>query len=695
MLLLVLAYLGGVLTIVSPCILPVLPFVFARADRPFLRNGLPLLVGMAVTFAAVATLAAVGGGWIAQANQAGRWIAIALVGVFGLTLLFPRLAEHLTRPLVELGNRLSGVASNAEQDGRGSIGPSLLLGVATGLLWAPCAGPILGLVLTGAALRGASVGTTLLLVAYAAGAATSLAAALLIGGKLFAAMKRSLGAGEWVRRGLGVAMLAGVGAIALGLDTGVLTQVSTIATGGLEQSLVDRFAPRGNAMHGNAPADANGPAMMAANGNANGGDVAGGSGPSMMAAGDAMRAAANHGDAGNGNAMMAAGDAMRAAANHGDAGNGNAMMAAGDAMRAAANGASPSADNGSAMMSAATQSARQNAAMLRVSAPALPVEGDAPSLAGATEWLNSPPLTNASLRGKVVLVDFWTYSCINCLRTLPYVKAWARKYRNDGLVVIGVHAPEFAFERDIGNVKKATHDLGVTYPVAIDNGYSIWRAFNNEYWPAHYFIDAQGRVRYHHFGEGDYVQSERAIQQLLVEAGHPDAAQVPLGIDGPAASGAQAAADNADMRSPETYVGYARAENFSSPGGQLHDREHDYAAPAQPGLDDWGLAGAWNVAEQQATLAKPGGRIVYRFHARDLHLVLGPGKNGAPVRFRVTIDGTAPGASHGADVNADGVGTVTGQRLYQLIRQSGPIVDHTFSIEFLDPGVQAFAFTFG
>ncbi|MGZ7177531.1 cytochrome c biogenesis protein DipZ [Burkholderia gladioli] len=675
MLLLVLAYLGGVLTIVSPCILPVLPFVFARADRPFLRNGLPLLVGMAVTFAAVATLAAVGGGWIAQANQAGRWIAIALVGVFGLTLLFPRLAEHLTRPLVELGNRLSGVASNAEQDGRGSIGPSLLLGVATGLLWAPCAGPILGLVLTGAALRGASVGTTLLLVAYAAGAATSLAAALLIGGKLFTAMKRSLGAGEWVRRGLGVAMLAGVGAIALGLDTGVLTQVSTIATGGLEQSLVDRFAPRGNAMRGNAPADANGPAMMAANGNANGGDAAGGSGPSMMAAGDAMRADTNHGDAGNGNAMMAAGDAMRAAAN----------------------GASPSADNGNgnAMMSAATQSARRNAAMLRVSAPALPVEGDAPSLAGATEWLNSPPLTNASLRGKVVLVDFWTYSCINCLRTLPYVKAWARKYRNDGLVVIGVHAPEFAFERDIGNVKKATHDLGVTYPVAIDNGYSIWRAFNNEYWPAHYFIDAQGRVRYHHFGEGDYVQSERAIQQLLVEAGHPDAAQVPLGIDGPAASGAQAAADNADMRSPETYVGYARAENFSSPGGQLHDREHDYAAPAQPGLDDWGLAGAWNVAEQQATLAKPGGRIVYRFHARDLHLVLGPGKNGAPVRFRVTIDGTAPGASHGADVNADGVGTVTGQRLYQLIRQSGPIVDHTFSIEFLDPGVQAFAFTFG
>ncbi|TKC85975.1 cytochrome c biogenesis protein DipZ [Trinickia terrae] len=646
MLLLILAYLGGVLTIVSPCILPVLPFVFARADRPFVRNGLPLLAGMAVTFAAVATLAAVGGGWIAQANQAGRWIAIALVGVFGLTLLFPSLAERLTRPLVALGNRLSGVASSAENGGRGSIGPSLLLGVATGLLWAPCAGPILGLVLTGAALRGASVGTTLLLAAYAAGAATSLAAALLIGGKVFAAMKRSLGAGEWVRRGLGVAMLGGVGAIALGLDTGVLTQVSTIATGGLEQSLVDRLAPRGNAMRG-APADANSPAMTAANDAA---AAASGNGPSMMAAGDAMRAAASGA------------------------------------------GANPADANGPSMTAAA---ARQNAAMLHVSAPALPVEGEAPSLAGATEWLNSPPLTNASLRGKVVLVDFWTYSCVNCLRTLPYVKAWARKYQNDGLVVIGVHAPEFAFERDIGNVKKATHDLGVTYPVAIDNGYSIWRAFNNEYWPAHYFIDAQGQVRYHHFGEGDYVQSERAIQQLLVEAGHPDAAQVPIGIDGPVASGAQAAADDADMRSPETYVGYARAEHFASPGGQLHDRERNYAAPAQPGLDDWGLAGTWTVGDEQATLAKPGGRIVYRFHARDLNLVLGPGKNGAPVRFRVTIDGTAPGASHGADVNADGIGTVTGQQLYQLIRQSGPIADHTFSIEFLDPGAQAFAFTFG
>lgn len=613
MLLIVLAYLGGVLTILSPCILPVLPFVFARADQPFVRTGLPLLAGMALTFAVVATLAAVGGGWVAQANQAGRWIAIVLLAVFGLTLLMPRFAEHLTRPLVAAGNRLTGFA---QRDGR-AAGPasSLLLGVATGLLWAPCAGPILGLVLTGAALRGASVGTTLLLVAYAAGAATSLGVALVIGGKVFAAMKRSLGAGEWIRRGIGAALLAGVGAIALGLDTGALAQLSTVTTGGLETKLVDRLGGRSNGA----------PAATAAPGATD--NVAGGA---MMAA--------------------AADGAMA----------GSAMMRAG--------GATPSA---------------------------LPVEGTLPSLDGAVQWLNSPPLTAAGLRGKVVLVDFWTYSCINCLRTLPYTTAWARKYAPYGLVVIGVHAPEFAFERDIGNVKKAVHDLGIDYPVAIDNGYSIWRAFNNEYWPAHYFIDAQGRVRHHHFGEGEYVQSERAIQSLLAEAGHPDVLNVPLGLAGAPAKGALAAADSADVRSPETYVGYARAESFASPGGVVRDAEHRYDAPAQPDLNGWGLAGTWSVGAERAALAAPDGRIVYRFHARDLHLVLGPGANGRPVRFRVTLDGTAPGAAHGADVDAQGYGTVTGQRLYQLVRQPGAIADRTFAIEFLDPGVDAYAFTFG
>jgi len=597
MLLIVLAYLGGALTILSPCILPVLPFVFSRADQPFVRSGLPLLAGMAITFAAVATLAAVGGGWVTQANQYGRWLAVALLGIFGLTLLLPSFAERLMRPFVSAGNRLSEFAQADGQQVRASS--SFLLGIATGLLWAPCAGPILGLVLTGAALRGASVGTTLLLVAYAAGAATSLAVALLIGGRVFAAMKRSLGAGEWIRRGIGAAMLLGVVAISLGLDTGVLARVSTVATGGIEQKLVDRLS--------------------------------GGSTPAQTTT-----------------ASNAAAPAM---------------------MRATASTEAPLS---------------------------LPVEGELPLLSGAVQWLNSPPLTAQDLRGKVVLVDFWTYSCINCLRSLPYVKAWAQKYRDQGLVVIGVHAPEFAFERNVDNVKQATHDLGVDYPVAIDNNYAIWRAFGNQYWPAHYFIDAKGQIRFHHFGEGDYAHSEQVIQQLLAEAGHANMAPnvAPI-VSDTAANGVQMAADNADMLSPETYVGYERAENFGGRGGESHDRVHTYAAPAQLALNEWGLAGAWKVGAEEASLAASTGTIVYRFHARDLHLVLGPGKDNKPVRFRVSIDGAAPGDAHGTDVMADGTGTVTEQRLYQLVRQPGDVKDHTFTIEFLDPGVEAYAFTFG
>ncbi|MFT4065568.1 cytochrome c biogenesis protein CcdA [Paraburkholderia sp.] len=629
MLLIVLAYLGGVLTILSPCILPVLPFVFARADQPFVRSGLPLLAGMALTFAVVATLAAIGGGWVTQANQYGRWLAIALLAVFGLTLLFPRFGDHLMQPLVSAGNRLTNLA---QADGHPvRVGSSFLLGIATGLLWAPCAGPILGLVLTGAALRGASVGTTLLLIAYAAGAATSLAVALLIGGRVFAAMKRSLGAGEWIRRGIGAAMLGGVVAIAFGLDTGVLARVSTVATGGIEQKLVDRLSP------GAKPADtasniANGGVMMAA----------------KTAAGSVDSTAAASGTAGLGGAMVASSGAMMHAS----------QSASGDA-------------------------------------PPLPVEGVLPSLNGAVQWLNSPPLSVQGLRGKVVLVDFWTYSCINCLRSLPYVKAWADKYKDQGLVVIGVHAPEFAFERNIDNVKKATHDLGIDYPVAIDNNYAIWRTLNNQYWPAHYFVDAQGRIRYHHFGEGDYAQSEKVIQQLLTEAGHVDAAKIATGLPGGRAKGVLAAADNDDMQSPETYIGYARAENFASPGGETEDKPSTYTAPVRPALNDWGLVGKWRVGAEHATLAAPSGQIVYRFHARDLHLVLGPDKDGKPVRFRVSIDGAAPGNAHGSDIGADGMGTVTEQRLYQLVRQTGDIKDHTFSIQFLDPGVEAYSFTFG
>jgi cytochrome c biogenesis protein CcdA/thiol-disulfide isomerase/thioredoxin len=395
MILLLLVFLGGVLTILSPCILPVLPFVFARSEQRFLTSGLPLLVGMAVTFAGIATLAAVGGAWAVRVNQYGRLFALVMLTVFAATLLSRRLADRLARPFVALGNRLIPQAPRG--DTKVGLIPSLLLGVATGLLWAPCAGPILGLVLTGAAISGPNTHTTLLLFAYAAGAATSLAVAILAGGRVFTALKRSLGAGEWVRRTLGVAVLCGVAAIALGFD------------------------------------------------------------------------------------------------------------------------------------------------------------GEIPPFSGATAWLNSPALTPEALRGKVVLVDFWTYSCINCLRALPYVKGWYKKYKDHGLVVIGVHAPEFAFEKNLG--------------MAVD---------------------------------------------------------------------------------PE-----------------------------------------------KAVLSAVPGRIVYHFYARDLHLVLGPGADGKPVRFRVQLDGAAPGPNHGADTDASGAGIIKDQRLYQLIRQSGDVGSHVFSIEFLDNDVQAYSFTFG
>jgi cytochrome c biogenesis protein CcdA/thiol-disulfide isomerase/thioredoxin len=579
MILFLLAYLGGAFTIVSPCILPVLPFVFARSDQPFVKSGLPLLLGMAVTFAGVASLAAVGGGWVVQANGAGRIVAMVVLLFFGLLLLFPALADRATRPLVALGSRLTERASGSSAEGgKGSpFWTSLLLGVATGLLWAPCAGPILGLLLTGAALQGASVKTTLLLVAYAAGAATSLALALLVGGRVFAAMKRSLGAGEWIRRALGVAVIAGVVVVSLGLDTGFLTRLSTASTTGIEQALLDRF-------------------------------------------------------------HMAKAPAQQ------------------------------TSDTG-----------------------ALPVEGQMPPLTGAVQWLNSPPLTAESLRGKVVLVDFWTYSCINCLRSLPYVEAWAQKYKDQGLVVIGVHTPEFAFERDVGNVTKAVRDLGVTYPVAIDNDHAIWRAFSNEYWPAHYFIDAQGRIRAHRFGEGDYAGSERIIQRLLAEAGDKAAPQDVVRVED---QGVGAAA-TAGPRSPETYVDYQQAKNFDNAGGFAPNQPKIYALPATPAVDHWGLVGAWTVRPEFAALNAAGGKIVYHFQGRDLHLVLGPSGSGKPVRFRVTLDGAAPGADHGVDVDAKGAGVVTGQRLYQLIRQQGGDRDRTFQIEFLDPGAQAYAFTFG
>ena len=576
MLIILLAYLGGILTIVSPCILPVLPFVFARAGRSFARSTLPMLIGMAATFAIVATLAAIGGGWAVRANQVGRWAALVLLALFGIALVFPAISDRLTRPLVALGSRLSE-RQPGEKD---SIWSSAVLGIATGLLWAPCAGPILGIIFTAAALKGASASTTLLLLAYALGAATSLALALLVGGTVFARMKKSLGASERIRQVFGLLVLAGVGAIALGLDTRVLSKLSSAQTSGLESGLARTLGVSQRMDESNTRTNAMGELV-------------------------------------------------------------------------------------------------------------LPVEGELPPLDGLGPWFNSPPLTREQLRGKVVVIDFWTYSCINCLRSLPYVKAWDEKYRKDGLVVIGVHAPEFAFEREPANVARAIADLGIRYPVALDNGYDLWRALKNNYWPAHYFVDAQGRIRYHHFGEGDYAMSERVIRQLLAEAGRAPAGA----MSGVSATGTQAAAAFGEVKSPETYIGYARADRFVSPGGLAKQQSKTYSA-APLSLNDWSLEGPWLDKKQSATSFAPGAKINFRFHARDLHLVLGSA-SGKPVRFRVTLDGQAPGSNAGVDIAADGSGVVKEQRLYQLIRQKGEVRDRTFTITFLDPGIEAFSFTFG
>jgi thiol-disulfide isomerase/thioredoxin len=296
-----------------------------------------------------------------------------------------------------------------------------------------------------------------------------------------------------------------------------------------------------------------------------------------------------------------------------------------------------------------------------------------------------------SLLGKVVVVDFWTYTCINWLRTLPYVRAWAQKYKQ-GLVVIGVHTPEFPFEHNTDNVRRAVQQMRIEYPIVIDNDYSIWRAFNNEYWPALYLLDARGRVREHHFGEGEYEHSERAIQRLLSQAGVDGMSSGIVAVNG---SGVEAAADWTNLRSPETYVGYGRAQNFISRIAAVLDQRRAYVAPGRFALNQWSLVGEWTMGAPATALNKAPGQIVYRFHARDVHLVMGPSRPASPVRFRVTIDGQAPGPARGLDVDEGGNGTVVDQRLYQLIRQPKPIVDRTFAIEFLDAGVEAFAFTFG
>ena len=331
---------------------------------------------------------------------------------------------------------------------------------------------------------------------------------------------------------------------------------------------------------------------------------------------------------------------------------------------------------------------------LHIASAELPVESGLPGFAGATGWLNSPPLTPDALRGRVVLVGFWTYTCINWLRQLPYLRAWASAYAGRGLTVIGVHTPEFSFEHDPENVARAVTDMGIDYPVALDSDYAVWGAFANHYWPALYFADDRGRIRHHHFGEGEYQQSEMIIQRLLAEAGSGGAGH-DSDLVSPEARGIEAPADWGSLRSPENYTGYERTENFASPGGLVPGRPHHYEAPAPLRLNHWALTGEWTAGGEAATADTPGGQIACRFRARDLHMVLSPGTAGTEPRFRVLLDGQPPGDDHGTDVDGQGHGTVTWPRLYQLIRQRGPVAERTFQITFTDPGVQAYAFTFG
>jgi len=448
-------------------------------------------------------------------------------------------------------------------------GGAALTGVATGLVWAPCAGPILGLILGGAALQGG--GAAPALAAYALGSATSLGIALFAGGRVVNAMKRRMGVGEGVRRALGVLVLAGVAVAALGAET--LARWSGPGTDRIEQAILDRL-PLGG--------------------------------------------------------------------------------------------------------SRAT--------------PAAALSTPLASLTGTTGWLNGGPYTAKSLHGKVVLIDFWTYSCINCVRAIPHVRALDAKYRDKGLVIIGVHTPEFAFEKLEKNVRQAVADMEIKYPVALDNDYAVWGGFSNRYWPAQYLLDGEGRVRYTHFGEGAEEETEQAVRDLLAANGAGNLGDKVASLD---LKGAEMAADFANVKSPETYIGYDRAAGFASPEDVSTNRAATYSVPANLVLNQWALGGDWAVAAEDAHLEKAGGIIAMRFHARDLHLVLGPGRNGMPVRFRVTVDGQPPGPDAGVDIDAQGYGTVNENRLYQLVRQSGEVRERTFAIEFLDPGVQAFAFTFG
>lgn len=555
------SYLGGVLTILSPCVLPVVPFVFLGSDRSFKHSGFPMLIGMGLSFSVLSALSVAGGRLFVQANQIGRGLALTLFALLGLSLVFPSLAEKLSRPFVRFGGWLQQVADRNRQ----SVFSSVLLGASIGLLWAPCAGPILGLVLTGAAL-GKSIHTTFfLLFSFAMGAATSLAFLLFAGNKVLSKLKRGLGAEEWIRKAAGVVVISVVIMITFGLDTSLLARLSYVNTNRFEQVLVDRWSPVGVAS----------------------------------------------------------------------------------------------------------------------------IEGAKPSVDGAVEWINSPSLGAEELRGKVVLVDFWTYSCINCLRSLPYIKDWYKKYKSQGLVVIGVHSPEFAFEHDLVGVRRAVEDLKIEYPVAVDNSKTIWTAFKNQYWPAHFLIDRDGRIRYHHFGEGNYGETEHRIQMLLNKE---SVSNLKLEV-----ASSSKVSPSIHPVSPETYLGYLRQRGLltkeSETGFSLLNQAHVYNSSDFLDLNQWSLSGKWLISSEMALLESQNGGVNYKFQARDLHLVMGAGQGNAK-RFRVTLDGQPPGPDHGEDTDAQGNGQVQFHRLYRLIRQRTS-QNRMFHIEFLDSGVEVYAFTFG
>lgn len=560
MVLLIITYLAGALTILSPCILPVLPLVFSKTRSSFWKSRFPLLLGMAATFALFSGIALVGGEWISRANDIGRWLALVFITLFGVSLLFPSLLDSFFASFSRVGSK---IGQNAKDDN--PLG-SLLIGISTGLLWAPCAGPILGLVLTGAATQKDAASSIVLLFSYSLGAATSLALALLAGNRLMRNFKTIFGINQIIKKVIGVTVLLGVAIIFFKLDRTLLTQISKIGTDSVENKLLKIAGLQQTTMY-----------------------------PSAIP----------------------------------------------------------------------------------------PFEKNA-------TWLNTEPLDVTALRGKVVLIDFWTYSCINCLRTLPHLKAWHEKYQKDGLVIVGIHTPEFAFEKKLDNVTAAVSELGITYPVVTDNSYTMWRAFKNRYWPAHYFVDRQGHIRHHHFGEGQYKESEEIIRKLLAEDGTDISDQQvspPTVLHEPS--------NFANVKSPETYLGYARTKNFSSDSPLQKDTFFAYKTSNSLSLNQWALEGAWVVEKERARSESSNAKIMFHFQARDLHLVLG--SLGKTVVFKIRIDGKVPGVQHGVDVDAEGVGQIKDHRLYQLIRlQDSEIAKpHLFEIEFLSPGAEAYAFTFG